>query len=287
MDGGDDNLDELRAALRADADTIAEALLGVPNRALSTKHTSRWGSKGSLKLELRGAKRGIWHSKESDQGGDLLALIRQQHGCSFADAVAWARGQTGLPEALPDNEADRARRAQQDADRRARQAEAEARGQKEAEDARRSGTAWAQYIARDAVPADGTPADWYLRQVRGIPRPAGGWPDAVRWHEGYRALVLVATRADGTVQRIQRVHLGASGGKATVEEVDPQVLETTILTSGSLLYTTTLDTESITEEVEVVTPTPLTYTITSGWGTRYTSTTTGANGREYLPKLLF
>jgi len=233
MDGGDHHdLDELRAALRADAAGIAESLLGVPNKGLSTKHTLRWGNKGSLKLELRGAKRGLWHSKESDEGGDLLALIRQQHGCNFTDAVAWARGQTGLPAELPDNEADRARRAQQDADRRARQAEADAHGQAEAEEARRSGAAWAQYIARDAVPADGTPADWYLRQVRGIPRPATGWPDVVRWHPGYRALVLVATRVDGTVQRIQRVHLGASGGKASVEEVEQRGLVAVKVTNG-------------------------------------------------------
>jgi len=229
---GDDNLDELRAALRADADKIAEALLGVPNKALSTKHTSRWGSKGSLKLELRGAKRGVWHSKESDEGGDLLALIRQQHGCGFADAVAWARGQTGLPAELPDNEADRARRAQQDVDRRARQAEADARGRAEAEDERQSSIAWVQRVTRDAVPADDTPADWYLRQVRGIPRPAGGWPAVVRWHPGYCALVLVATRADGTVQRIQRVHLGASGGKASVEEVEQRGLAAVKVTNG-------------------------------------------------------
>ncbi len=232
MDGGDDNLDELRVALRADAERIAEALLGVPNKALSTKHTSRWGSKGSLKLELRGAKRGVWHSKESDEGGDLLALIRQQHGCGFADAVAWARGQTGLPAELPDNEADRARRAQQDVDRRVRQAEAEARGQAEAEEARRSGTIKAQYIARDAVPADGTPACWYLRQCRGIPRPAGGWPAVVRWHPGYRALVLVATRADGTVQRTQRVHLSSLSGKVSIEEVEQRGLIAVKVTNG-------------------------------------------------------
>ena len=133
MRDGDDGLIELRAALCADADKVAEALLGVPNKVLSTRNTLRWGAKGSLKLELRGSKRGIWHSKESGEGGDLLALIRQQHGGGFADAVAWARNQTGLPAAWPDNEDDRARRAQQDADRRARQAEANARSETEAE----------------------------------------------------------------------------------------------------------------------------------------------------------
>ncbi len=231
MDGGDHhNLDELRAALRADADKIAQALLGEPT--FSTRQTLRWGTKGSLKLELRGAKRGVWHSKESDERGDLLALIQQERRCGFVDAVAWARGQTGLPAAWPDNEADRARRAQQDADRRARQAEADARGRAEAEDERQSSIAWVQRVARDAVPADGTPANWYLQQCRGIPRPAAGWPDAVRWHAGYRALVVVATRADGTAQRIQRVHLGASGGKASVEEVEQRGLAAVKVTNG-------------------------------------------------------
>ncbi len=232
VDGGGDSLEELRAALRADADSVAEALLGVPNKGLSTRHTLRWGSKGSLKLELRGSKRGVWHSKESDEGGDLLALIRQQHGCGFADAVAWARNQVGLPAAWPDGEDDRARRAQQDADRRARQAEAEVRNHAEAEGERQSSIAWVQRVARETVPADGTPAAWYLMQVRGIPRPATGWPDAVRWHPGYRALVLVATLADGTVQRIQRVHLGASGGKASVEEVEQRGLVAVKVTNG-------------------------------------------------------
>ena len=227
-----DSLDELRAALRADADSVAEALLGAPNKALSTKNTLRWGAKGSLKLELRGAKRGIWHSKESDEGGDLLALIRQQHGCGFADAVAWARNQTGLPAARPDNDEDRARRAQQDADRRARQTEAETRSHAEADADRRSSIAWVQRVAKETAPADGTPADWYLRQVRGIPRPPTGWPDAIRWHPGYRALVLVATLADGTVQRIQRVHLGMSGEKASTEEIEQRGLLAVKMTNG-------------------------------------------------------
>ncbi len=233
MDGGDHhNLDELRAALRADARKIAEALLGEPT--FSTQQALRWGAKGSLKLELRGAKKGVWHSKESGESGDLLALIRQERRCGFVDAVAWARGQTGLPAAWPDNEADRARRAQQDADRRARQAEADARSQAEADAKRLSDIAWVQKIAGESVAADGSPADWYLRQTRGISRPAGGWSAAIRWHPGYQALVAVATRADGTVQCIQRVHLDAAGGKIGADEMERRKLPAIKVTNGPM-----------------------------------------------------
>jgi len=232
VDGGGDNLDELRAALRADARKIAETLLGEPT--FSTQQALRWGAKGSLKLELRGAKKGVWHSKESGESGDLLALIRQERRCGFVDAVAWARGQTGLPAAWPDNEADRARRAQQDADRRARQAEADARSQAQADAKRRSDIAWVQKIAGESVAADGSPADWYLRQTRGISRPAGGWSAAIRWHPGYQALVAVATRADGTVQCIQRVHLDAAGGKIGADEMERRKLPAIKVTNGPM-----------------------------------------------------
>ena len=47
MSYADNNLDELRAALRADAAGVAVALLGEPNKAASTKRTLRWGVKGS------------------------------------------------------------------------------------------------------------------------------------------------------------------------------------------------------------------------------------------------
>ena len=231
-DGGHGNLDELRRALRADADKVARALLGEPTS--SKKNMLRWGSKGSLKLDLTGGKRGLWHNKESDEGGDLLRLIQQERRCNFADAVAWARNQTGLPEAQPDNEADRQRRAQQDADRRARQAEADARGRAEAEAERLSKIGWAQRIAGECVAADGTPAAWYLMQVRGIPRPAAGWPDAIGWHSGYRALVAVATRADGSIQCIQRVHLGADGGKVSAEEMAQRKLVAVKQTHGPM-----------------------------------------------------
>ncbi len=90
-----DDLQELRAALRADVAEIAKALLGPPNKAASTRRTLRWGSKGSLTVEVSGPRKGLWFSHESDEGGDLLGLIQHAHGCDFAAAVARARNWTG------------------------------------------------------------------------------------------------------------------------------------------------------------------------------------------------
>ncbi len=229
-DGGNGSLDELRAALRADADKVARALLGEPT--FSKPKILRWGAKGSFKVDLAGGRRGLWHSKESGEGGDLLALIRQERRCSFADAVAWARDMTGLPEKQPASEADRQRRAQQDADRRTRQAEAEARSKAEAEAERAGSIAWVQKIARECVSANGTTGDLYLAKVRRIPHPVGGWPDCVRWHHRYHALVMVATRADGVVQRIQRIHLDAAGGKISADEMERRKLPAVKVTNG-------------------------------------------------------
>ncbi len=226
----------MRDALRADAAGIAELLLGPPNKRLSSKKALRWGSKGSLSLSISGTKRGTVFSHEEGRGGDLLWLIGRERSCSKDDAIRWASDKTGVQIDIPGSEeSDQAkqRRAQQDADRRARQAEREARDAAEADAERRSDIVWVQRIVKETTPAVAdTLGDWHLRQVRGIPRPIAGWSDAVRWHSGYHALVFVATRADGTVQRIQRVHLSTSGEKLGPEEVERRGLPNVKVTNG-------------------------------------------------------
>jgi len=221
---GDDNLLELRAALCADAAGVAEALLGVPSKAHSSRNTLRWGGKGSLSLEVRGPKRGLWFSHEGDEGSDLLGLIQHVHGCKFPEALAWARHWTGLEADDDASYQPRPRPAPPPPDP-AEDAEAAA--------ALAERIATAQRIAAVSVPAAaGTPADYYLRQARGIPRPPAGWPDAIRWHPVYRALVAVATTADGTVQAVQRVHLGQDGGKVGADELQARNLRAVKITNG-------------------------------------------------------
>lgn len=232
----DDNLAELRDALKADAAAVGEALLGPPNRATSTAATMRWGTKGSLALEVRGPRRGAWYDHEAAEGGDLLALVRRSRASSFPEAVEWARTWTGLPGAgeAQDGTQDAGRRAQQEADRRARRAEQKQQDAVAAAAQKARGIATARAIASACVPLNGTVADYYLKQNRGVAPGPDGWPDAIRFHPKHRALVAIATTADETVQAVQRVHLDAEGAKVGPAEMAARDIKAVKQTNGAL-----------------------------------------------------
>jgi hypothetical protein len=54
----------------------------------------------------------------------------------------------------------------------------------------------------------------YLTTHRAIPKPPGGWPDAVRYRPGDRCLILAGTTESDEVMFVQRVFLEADGRKA-------------------------------------------------------------------------
>ena len=230
----DANLDTIRDELRAQAERAAQALKGERNRKLSSRHEWRWGKKGSFCLALSGAKRGLCFDHDANEGGDLLWWIGREIGGGFPETVAWARDLLDMPEptSRPDTEAERARRETR------RKALAEKRDKERAEreaaqaadEARR--TAYAKNFAAEAVPADGTPADIYLTKWRRILRPAGGWPDAVRYHRGQHALLVVATDDAGEVRAVQLVHLAADAKKLPKEEAQARGYPNTKLTYG-------------------------------------------------------
>lgn len=90
-----EDLDDLRAALKNRAAELAAALLGHPNRVMSSKRQLRFGNKGSLSITIFGAKAGLWYDHESNDGGDLFDLIRRERGGSFANTIEFARGFIG------------------------------------------------------------------------------------------------------------------------------------------------------------------------------------------------
>lgn len=65
---------------------VAKLLLGDPNKALSTKAELRFGTNGSLSVDL---KRSLWHDHEEQIGGGVLDLIRAYKGLTGAEAMQW------------------------------------------------------------------------------------------------------------------------------------------------------------------------------------------------------
>lgn len=79
-------------------EAVARKLCGEPNRALSSKTELRFGSQGSLSVDLA---KGVWHHHEEGKGGGVLALIERETGHKNGEAVAWLRDELGAD--IPDN----------------------------------------------------------------------------------------------------------------------------------------------------------------------------------------
>jgi putative DNA primase/helicase len=86
----------IAVALTTRAAELAVALLGAPNRKLSSKRDLRFGRKGSLAVATNGTKAGQWYDFENGTGGDIIALIARVRGVDFRDALAYAKQFNGL-----------------------------------------------------------------------------------------------------------------------------------------------------------------------------------------------
>jgi hypothetical protein len=71
-------------------ESVAIRLLGDPNRRLSTKTEWRYGSRGSLAVDL---KKGAWFDHEAGQGGGVLDLIEMKTGAHDAERFHWLEQQ--------------------------------------------------------------------------------------------------------------------------------------------------------------------------------------------------
>jgi len=74
--------------------TVARELLGEPNKRLSTASEMRFGTNGSLKIDL---EKGTWFDHENENGGGVIDLLKRQ---GVDDARAWL-DEHGLGEAKP------------------------------------------------------------------------------------------------------------------------------------------------------------------------------------------
>ena len=74
---------------------VSRRLLGEPNATLSSANELRFGTRGSIKINVAGAHAGYWHDFEADAGGGVLDLIRRARGGTREDALRWLGGEFG------------------------------------------------------------------------------------------------------------------------------------------------------------------------------------------------
>ena len=74
------------AELVAAMPDIARALLGEPNRQVSRPGNPRYGTHGSLSIDLA---KGVFHDKEAGVGGGVIDLVVRERGGTRAEAVEW------------------------------------------------------------------------------------------------------------------------------------------------------------------------------------------------------
>jgi putative DNA primase/helicase len=75
---------------------IARRLLGQPNERLSTRDQLRFGTNGSLAVEIAGPKHGEWFDHEGQVGGGPWQLLTIKGGMTNGAAIEWLRSQIGI-----------------------------------------------------------------------------------------------------------------------------------------------------------------------------------------------
>jgi predicted P-loop ATPase len=233
---------EVVAALNARIGELARELLGEPNRELSTPAQLRFGTHGSIAVELEGDDAGRWFDHEHGIGGAGIELLRHRRGLSNGAALDWSRQWLGMPAAPRRQKADPApapAAPSSDAGKAALPADTTApapvvtsdeapgpppwqdrpsssAGKKAAEDAKRAAKV-AEIVAGCEDAAD-TRVQTYLRR-RAI--TASPLPPSIRFlpnaYRHYGALVALATDAQGQVHGLQLIYLTEDGRKAPLK----------------------------------------------------------------------
>jgi hypothetical protein len=76
---------------------VARHLFGEPNKALSNRTQLRFGSRGSVSVEIAGNHKGTWFDHEANEGGGVLDLLRIKKQLVDGEAVRWLEEQSFIP----------------------------------------------------------------------------------------------------------------------------------------------------------------------------------------------
>ena len=92
--------------LRPQIAEIARTILGEPNKTLSSSRQLRFGTNGSVAVEIAGERRGEWFDHEAGVGGGPWELLTVKGHMTKGDPIGWLRSQLGI-ELAPKQKAER------------------------------------------------------------------------------------------------------------------------------------------------------------------------------------
>ena len=204
------NAQQINEVLSAQFENLTHHLLGEPNRNLSSANNLRYGSKGSLSINL---SKGLWHNFETGEKGNALQLISMQLGFSdFKDTITYAKEYLNHHEFIhPITSAKPAKEALH----------------KESSNKK----SYAQKLVKQSQTIEGTLADAYLKNHRGINQYQGAdlrfLPKVSTLHDNKKtqvpALLCIGRDDNNEVNHVQVIWLDPkSGGKDKLSNISKQ-----------------------------------------------------------------
>lgn len=144
---------DIESRLKDQAETVVEHLLGQRNHSISSGTDWRYGKKGSLSVKVGGEHAGHWHHFETGEGGNLLSLIQQELQLDFKGALRYGANLVGGRRLVSlSKKQNHSSSSPQKTDKQ--------KGQWKAQEVQR--------YFREALPIEGSLAERYLREHRGI-----------------------------------------------------------------------------------------------------------------------
>ncbi|MBP6952113.1 MAG: toprim domain-containing protein, partial [Alphaproteobacteria bacterium] len=82
-------IEQVRAAARRNMTSLAIDLLGEPNKHLGTRTTLRFGTRGSLVVNIAGDREGFWNDFETGEKGDIVSFVQREKNLDFKEAISY------------------------------------------------------------------------------------------------------------------------------------------------------------------------------------------------------
>lgn len=189
------SIKDIESQLSFNMGTLCLALLGEPNRKLSTKTQFRYGAKGSLSISLN---KGLWNNFETDETGNCLGLIKSvNHFSDFKDVLAFAKDFLGGYQTT-------IQRPQTNVNKKAQEMQENVRKKEKILE-----------IVGRSIPIKNTLAETYLKQTRGLSNYEQADIRYVAQQETFHgnkkthvpALVAIARNEKGEVNHIEVIKL--------------------------------------------------------------------------------